>query len=260
MVLLLALAAITAPVLAPEDPAKQNLGSILTSPSLDHLLGTDRLGRDTLSRLMHGARTSLTVAVLAQLIVLGIGIPVGIIAGFARTRMDNLIMRGVDIVYAFPDLLLILLLRSIFGGSTTMMFLAIGIASWPTIARLVRGQALSLKQQDFVMAAEATGARGHHIALRHLLPNTLGPVLVAVAFLIPKAIFAQAALSFIGIGVSPPTPSWGSMAQEGYGVIFVTYQQVLFPTVAIALATLGFTFVGDGLRDALDPRSKPAKI
>ena len=255
VVLLISIAAIAAPLLPLEDPAKQDLDAVQASPGRDHLLGTDRLGRDTLSRLIHGARTSLAAGVLAQLIVLGIGIPVGLIAGFAGARVDNLLMRGVDIVFAFPDLLLIILLRAVFGGSVFTLFLAIGLASWPTIARLVRGQALSLREREFVLAAKASGAGGGHIIVRHLLPNLLGPVIVAVTFLVPKAIFAEAALSYIGIGVSPPTPSWGSMVLEGYQVLFVTYQQVLFPCVAIAVVMLAFTFLGDGLRDILDPRT-----
>ena len=229
----------------------------MASPSLDHPLGTDRLGRDTLSRLMHGARTSLSVGVLAQLIVLAIAIPIGLVAAYSSTRVDNLLMRGVDIVFAFPDILLIILLRAIFGGSLLMMILAFGLVSWPSIARLIRGQALSLKEREFIRAARVMGAGRLRIMFRHLLPHTLGPVIVAVTFLVPKAIFAEAALSYIGIGVTPPTPSWGSMVQEGYGVIFVAYEPVLFPTIAIALAVMAFTFLGDGLRDLLDPRVGP---
>ncbi len=255
LVLLLGLAAIGAPLLVPDDPVRQDYDAVLASPGLDHPLGTDRLGRDTLSRLIYGARTSLSVGVLAQVIVLAIGVPVGIIAGYAGARVDNLLMRGVDIAYAFPDLLLIILLRAILGGSVYMMVVAIGLASWPGMARLIRGQVLSLKQREFVTATRAVGAGGGHIILRHLLPNTLGPMIVLVVFLVPKAIFAEAALSYIGIGVSPPTPSWGSMVQEGYGVVFGAYEQVLFPSIAIALVMLAFTFLGDGLRDLLDPRA-----
>ena len=256
VVLLLGLAAIGAPLLAPDDPVRQDYDAILASPGLDHPLGTDRLGRDTLSRLIYGARTSLSVGVLAQVIVLAIGVPVGVIAGYAGARVDNLLMRGVDIAYAFPDLLLIILLRAILGGSIYMMVLAVGLASWPSVARLIRGQFLSLKEREFVLAARAVGAGGRYIVLRHLLPNTLGPMIVLVVFLVPKAIFAEAALSYIGIGVTPPTPSWGSMVQEGYGVVFGAYEQVLFPSIAIALVMLAFTFLGDGLRDLLDPHAR----
>ena len=255
VVLILCVVAIAAPLLAPYDPAKQDYDSVLASPGFDHPLGTDRLGRDTLSRIIYGARTSLSVGVLPQVVVLAIGVPLGIIAGYSGARVDNLLMRGVDIAFAFPDLLLILLIRAILGGSVYMMVLAIGLASWPSIARLTRAQVLSLKEREFVRAAEAVGAGASHITLRHLLPNMLGPTIVAVVFLVPKAIFAEAALSYIGIGVSPPTPSWGSMIQEGYGVIFGAYEQVLFPAVAIALIVLAFTFLGDGLRDLADPRA-----
>ena len=255
VVLALALTATAAPVLAPEDPARQDYDAVLVSPGFDHPLGTDRLGRDTLSRLMYGARTSLAVGIFTQFIVVGIGIPVGAVAGMAAPRSGNLIMRMVDTVYAFPDLHFILLLRAVFGPGLLMMIVAIGLVSWPTVARLVRGQTLSLREREFVLAARGMGASGPHIALHHILPNALGPVIVAITFLIPRAIFAEAALSYIGIGVMPPTPSWGHMVQEGYSVIFVSYGQVLFPTIAIAAVVMAFTFLGEGLRDHLDPRS-----
>ena len=255
MVILLGLIAAAAPLVAPDDPSRQDLDSILVSPGSGHLLGTDRLGRDTLSRLIHGARTSLAVGVLAQLVVLAVGIPVGVGAGIAGRRVDNLVMRGVDVAFAFPDLLLMIMLLAVLGGGMYPMLLAIGLSSWPTVARLVRGQTLSLKERDFVLAARATGSNNYQIVLRHLLTNFIGPVIVAVTFLVPRAIFAEAALSYIGIGISPPTPSWGSMAWEGYSVIFANYHQVLFPTAAIALLMMAFTFLGDGLRDLLDPRA-----
>ena len=259
VILLLAIGAAAAPFVAPEDPARQDLDHISFSPSHGHPLGTDVLGRDTLSRLIYGARTSISVGVLSQLIVLAIAIPVGLAAGAATSRVDNLLMRGVDIVYAFPDLLLIILLRAVFGGSLFMIYVAIGLASWPTIARLVRGQVLSLREREYVLAARATGAGGGRIVLRHLLPNVLGPVIVAVTLLIPRAIFAEAALSYIGIGVSPPTPSWGSMVEEGYGLIAVSYHQMLYPILAIGVLVVSFTFLGNGLRDLLDPRTRLRK-
>ena len=256
LVLFLIIAGLSAPLISPHAPESQDYDAVLASPSGDHLLGADRLGRDTLSRLLHGARTSLAVGVLVQVVVLAIGLPVGLLAGFGSSRVDNLLMRGVDMVYAFPDLLLIILLRSIFGGSLFTVFLAIGLASWPTIARLVRSQALSIKQREYIVAARATGCRPMRIVLAHLMPNAMGPVIVAVVFLIPRAIFAEAALSYIGIGINPPTPSWGAMAQEGYGVISVGYEQVLFPVLAISLAMLAFTLLGEGLRDLSDPRTR----
>ncbi len=254
LALVLVVAGLSAPLVSPHAAEHQDYQSILVSPSADHPLGTDRLGRDTLSRLLHGARTSLAVGLLVPVVVLAIGLPVGLMAGFGSNRVDNLLMRGVDMVYAFPDLLLIILLRSVLGGGLSTMFLAIGLASWPTIARLVRSQALSIKEREYMLAARSMGCRPIGIVLAHLMPNAMGPVIVALVFLIPRAIFAEAALSYIGIGVSPPTPSWGTMAQEGYGVIFVAYQQVLFPVLAISIAMLAFTLLGEGLRDLLDPR------
>jgi oligopeptide transport system permease protein len=205
--------------------------------------------------LLYGARTSLSVGLLTQIIVLGIGLPVGAIAGLAGGRTDNVIMRLVDVVYAFPDLLLIMLLRSIFGGSIVMMFVAIGLVEWSTIARLARGQVLALKSQEYVLAAWALGATWRQVLVRHLLPNGISPIIVATVFGIPRAIFAEAALSYIGIGVQPPTPSWGTMVQEGYQAIFAFPHLILAPAIAIALLTLSFTFLGDGLRDALDPQA-----
>ena len=254
LVLVLIVAGLSAPLVSPYPPEHQDYQSILASPSAGHPLGADRLGRDTLSRLLHGARTSLAVGLLVQVVVLAIGLPVGLLAGFGSPRVDNLLMRGVDMVYAFPDLLLIILLRSIFGGSLFTMFLAIGLASWPTIARLVRSQALSIREREYILAARSIGCRPIRIVLAHLMPNAMGPVIVAVVFLIPRAIFAEAALSYIGIGVSPPTPSWGTMAQEGYGVIFLAIEQVLYPVLAISLAMLAFTLLGEGLRDLMDPK------
>ena len=256
LALFLVVAALFAPLISTHAPEAQDYDAILAPPSAGHLLGSDRLGRDTLSRLLHGARTSLAVGVLVQVVVLAIGLPVGLIAGFGSSRVDNLLMRGVDMVYAFPDLLLIILLRSIFGGSMFTVFLAIGLASWPTIARLVRSQTISIKEREYILAARSMGCRPVRIVLAHLMPNAMGPVIVAVVFLIPKAIFAEAALSYIGIGINPPTPSWGSMAQEGYGVIFASYGQVLYPVLAISLAMLAFTLLGEGLRDLSDPRSR----
>ncbi len=254
VILLITLAAIFAPLITPYTFAQQNYDEILEGPSIKHWLGTDQLGRDAFSRLIYGARTSLAVGVFTQLIVLAIGLPLGALAGYAGGRTDNLLMRFVDVMYAFPDILLIILLRSILGGSIFMIFLAIGLVNWVGISRLVRGQILSLKERDFVNAARTMGGSGTYITGRHLLPNALGPVIVTVTFNIPRAIFAEAALSYIGIGVKPPTPSWGTMIRDGYDVLFATPHLILVPAIAIGLLMLAFTFLGDGLRDALDPR------
>jgi len=258
-IILLSVVAILAPLLTPYGFADQNYNDILQGPSWKHLLGTDQLGRDTFARLIYGARTSLSVGIFTQFIVLCIGLPLGAIAGYAGGRTDNFIMRFVDVMYAFPDLLLVILLSSVFygtkfGGSIYMLFLAIGLVAWVNISRLVRGQILSLKTRDFVSAARAMGGMGRYITWRHLLPNALGPVIVSVTFNIPRAIFTEAALSYIGIGVKPPTPSWGAMIQDGFNLIFAKPYMLLFPAIALALLMLSFTFLGDGLRDALDPK------
>lgn len=253
-IVLLSLAAICAPFITHYGFADQHYDDILESPSWQHPMGTDHLGRDTFARLLYGARTSLAVGIFTQFIVLCIGLPVGAIAGYAGGRTDNYIMRFVDVMYAFPDILLIILLRSVLGGSIFMLFLAIGLVAWVNIARLVRGQILGLKSRDFVSAARAMGGMGNYITWRHLLPNALGPVIVSVTFNVPRAIFTEAALSYIGIGVKPPTPSWGAMIQDGFNLIFSKPYMLLFPAIALALLMLAFTFLGDGLRDALDPK------
>jgi oligopeptide transport system permease protein len=254
IILLITLVAIIYPFFSKYDFASQDLNAILQGPSSEHLLGTDELGRDVMTRLIYGARTSLMVGIFTQIIVLAIGLPLGAISGATGGKTDNFIMRFVDVIYAFPDLLLIILLRSSLGGSIYMIFLAIGLVNWVGVARLVRGQTLSLKQRDFVTAARVFGASGGYITTRHLLPNSLGPVIVTITFNIPRAIFTEAALSYIGIGVQPPTPSWGAMIRDGYNVIFAAPHLVLFPAIAIGILMLSFTFLGDGLRDALDPR------
>ncbi len=254
LILLVTLTAIIYPFFSKYDFASQDMNAILQGPTLEHPLGTDELGRDVMTRLIYGAQTSLKVGIFTQLIVLAIGLPIGAIAGAAGGMTDILLMRFVDVIYAFPDLLLIILLRAILGGSIYMIFLAIGLVNWVGVARLVRGQILSLKQRDFVTAARVFGGSSGYITTRHLLPNSLGPVIVTVTFNIPRAIFTEAALSYIGIGVQPPFPSWGAMIRDGYNVIFAAPHLVLFPAIAIGILMLSFTFLGDGLRDALDPR------
>lgn len=254
LVLLIALAAIFVPIFSPYGFAQQNFDAIREGPSWSHPFGTDELGRDVFTRLFAGARTSLMVGIFVQVIVLVIGLPIGAVAAYAGGRADNLIMRFVDVMYAFPDILLIILIRAILGGSIYMIFLAIGLVAWVNVARLVRGQILSLKERDFATAAKAMGAPGRYIVWRHLLPNSLGPIIVLITFGIPRAIFAEAALSYIGIGIKPPTPSWGTMIRDGYDLIFSAPHLVLFPAIALGILMLAFTFLGDGLRDALDPR------
>ena len=256
VILILATMAALAPVIQRHDPTFQNYGSLRESPNGEFWLGTDLLGRDQWSRLVHGARISLSVGVLTEAVALTIGMIVGLTAALGGRGLDNLMMRVTDVAYAFPDLLMLILLLSIFGPSFLMIFFAIGLVSWPTLARLIRGQILSLPQRDFGLAARAMGASRRRIVVTHLLPNTLGPVIVAAVFGIPFAIFAEAALAFIGLGLPPPTPSWGRLVTDGYSAIRSSPHLVLFSTLAIAITMMSFTFIGDGLRDALDPRSR----
>lgn len=225
-------------------------------PSWEWPLGLDQNGRDIFSRLLYGARVSLVVGVLAQALVLIIGIPVGAMAGYHGGRLDNFLMRGVDVVYAIPQLLLVMIFLNVFGPGLVNIFIAIGIVGWVTEARLVRGQFLALREQEYISAARVAGAGGRHIIFRHLLPNSLTPIIVALTFGIPTAIFTEAALSFVGVGILPPQASWGQMvgdaSQPGY--IQTDPYMLLFPVIAIGLTMLGFTFLGDGMRDALDVR------
>jgi oligopeptide transport system permease protein len=271
LVLLLLFVGVFGPLLAPWPYQAQDLkavfaggGGPLPPGTPGHPLGTDQLGRDLLSRLLDGARISVSVAFVVQIVILTIGVPIGALAGWFGGRLDNLLMRFTDVIYAFPDLLFIILLsvafRETFFGQALdglfLVFVAIGITSWVTVARLVRGQLLALKETEFVEAARAIGVPDRKIVTRHLLPNGIGPILVAVTLGIPSAILAEATLAFIGVGVQPPRASWGSLIAEGQKYIRSEEHLVLFPAIAIALALIGFTFLGDGLRDALDPKLK----
>ena len=277
IVLFLLFIAALGPQLAPWPYYEQHLPEIIANGNrplvpmqqlqgVDHVhyLGTDNLGRDLLSRLMDGARISMMVALVAQLVVITIGIPVGAMAAWFGGKLDNFLMRITDIVYAYPDLLFIILLgvafRETFFGQAMdgllLVFVAIGLTSWVTMARLVRGQLLSLKEQEFVEAAQAIGVSDRKIVNKHLLPNATGPIIVAVTLGIPAAILAEATLAFIGIGVQDPRASWGSLVADGQVYIRSFPHLVLYPALAIAVALISFTFLGDGLRDALDPKLK----
>ncbi|HZP26906.1 MAG TPA: ABC transporter permease [Dehalococcoidia bacterium] len=263
VLLVLALIALCAPLLAPHAPNAQDCtaGSLI-GPGGDHPLGTDETCRDVLSRLMFGARVSLLVGLLAPLVALAIALPVGALAALSSRFLDNLLMRTTDLAFAFPDLLLFILLRQVLldtavpGGSIAVVVLAVSLVSWTTLARLVRGQLLQLKRQDFVLAAQALGASRRRIVLLHMLPNCLGPLLVALAFAVPQAILAESALSFLGLGVLPPQATWGAMVNSGYSAIYTQPWLVVYPALAIALTMLAVTLLADGLRNALDPRSQ----
>jgi ABC-type dipeptide/oligopeptide/nickel transport system permease subunit len=253
-VVLLCLLALLADVLAPYPYTKTDFGRLAEGPSADHLLGTDQLGRDLLSRLIYGARISMLVGLGAQLIVVLIGVPIGALSGYLGGRTDILMTRFIDVMYAFPRLLFVILVMSMLGAGLANIFVAIGLTGWVGIARQTRAQVLALKQREFVEAARALGVGGGRGLLRHVLPNALTPIVVVVTLGIPEAIFTEAALSFIGVGINPPTPSWGQMVGEGQQYLRSAWHLCVFPSIAIAITMLAFTFLGDGVRDALDPK------
>jgi oligopeptide transport system permease protein len=247
--------AVFAPVLAPYDPNRLFPGQSYANPSSAHWMGTDDVGRDVLSRLLFGARVSLIVAIGVQILILSIGVVIGGVAGFFGGRIDNWLMRFTDVFYAFPDLLFVIIITAAIGSSIFNIFLAIGLVNWTDLARLVRGQMLSLREREFVSAARSLGASAPRIILQHLLPNAAGPIIVRLTYGVPAAIFTEAVLSFIGLGVRPPDASWGTMIERGNQAIFSSPHMVVFPAVTIALTMLAFNFLGDGLRDALDPQT-----
>ena len=248
--------AIFADLLAPFAYDKVYFERVLRFPleHPKHLLGTDEVGRDYLSRLIFGARTSLFVGISVQLIAVGIGVPLGSLAGYLGGRTDFAISRFIDVMSAFPGLLFSILVISLWGGGMYKVILALSITSWIGIARLTRAQFLQLRERDYVEAAISIGAERWSVIFRHIIPNALSPLLVAVSFGIPAAMFGEAGLSFLGIGINDPLPSWGKMVGVSNSYVRVYWHMALFPTLAIALAMLGFSFMGDGLRDALDPR------
>ena len=267
LIVLAGLAAAAANIHAVEryDPyLDQDYEHLQEEPSLSHFFGTDNLGRDNWSRVLAGVSISLQIGFGTQIVVLLIGVMVGAAAALGGRFTDNVMMRLTDITYAFPDLLFIILMRSVLTGRDwpvidnpkLQIILAIALVNWTIIARLVRGQMLSLAQRDFVLAAKALGASPWRVVVHHMLPNSLGPVIVAVTFGIPIAIFAEAALGFIGFGLPPPTASLGRLVSDGYAYVQVNYWVVVFPAAAVAMLMLCFTFLGDGLRDALDPRMR----
>jgi ABC-type dipeptide/oligopeptide/nickel transport system permease subunit len=225
-------------------------------PSIEYWMGTDLNGRDQYSRIVYGARVSLMVAILSQVIAVGIGIPLGAMAGWRGGWVDYLVMRLVDVMSAVPTLLFAFLIMARLGAGFWNVMLAIGITSWLGLCRLTRAQFLSLRKKEYIEAAVVSGANTRRIVVRHLLPNSFAPLIVALTLGIPAAIFAEASLSFLGVGINPPMPSWGQMlGRDGVANIGYYWHLALFPAVLVAFTMLGFTLVGDGLRDALDPRS-----
>jgi oligopeptide transport system permease protein len=248
-------------------------------PSREHWMGTDEAGRDLLARVLQGGRISLMVGIISTIVSLIVGVSYGAIAGYLGGRIDNVMMRIVDIIYAIPYILIVIVLLSVFGGPNTpswiawlsekvsgsgnqglnqifLLFFALGLVSWLTMARVVRGQVLSLKNQEFVLAAKATGVSVFGIIFRHLVPNTLGPVIVYATLTVPSVMLTEAFLSFLGLGVQAPYASWGSLASDGIKNIAIFPWQLIFPGVTMALTLFSLNFLGDGLRDALDPQTR----
>lgn len=258
ILLLLAVLALFGRALAPYGYNDQHLevGRINQAPGWGHLLGTDGLGRDVFSRLLYGSRTALAVGLIVVGVDLALGATIGALAGYGGGWLDDVLMRVTDTMLAFPGLLLAILIVSVLGSGLVGVFIALGIAGWPDMARLVRAQVLSIKERDYILAARASGASARRIVLSHVLPNCLGPVVVAVSLGLGGAIMAEASLSFIGIGARPPVPSWGGMINEAMNEWRTAPHLVLAPGAAIALAVLACNFIGDGLNEALDPRRR----
>lgn len=252
-------AAVFAPFIAPYDPLELDLlNTYAPVGSPGHLLGTDNFGRDILSRLIYGSRISLVIGLVVVGIAATLGTILGLIAGFLGGWVDTLIMRVVEIVYAFPFLILVIAVISIFGPSIFNVMWVLGLVSWPIYARLVRAVVLGLREEEFVEAARSGGASRTRLIFRHVLPNALTPVIVTATFGIPEAILAAAALGFLGLGVQPPTPEWGTLVSEGKDFIRRAPHLITWPGLAIMVTVMSFNFVGDGIRDALDPKSKKA--
>jgi len=255
VVAVMVLAAILAPWLAPYSPVTGDLrGAYLVRPGPRFLLGTDTQGRDVLSRVLYGARLSLSVGLISQSVSVTIGVTLGLIAGYYGRWVDALVMRMADITLAFPTLLLLIAVAAAVKPSLPIVFVVIGLVGWAGMARLVRSQVLLLRDSEFVVAARALGARDRRVLLRHLLPNVRAQVIIAATLGIAGAIMAEAALSFVGLGAQPPTPSWGAMVADGRDLLRVAPWVSFAPGLAIGIAVLGFNLVGDALREAYDPR------
>ena len=254
LIAVFAACALLAPVLAPYDPLLQDLASRLRPPSSEHWLGTDSLGRDITSRILYGARISLIVGVVVVTVAGVVGTAIGLVAGYAGGLVDEALMRLTEVFLAFPALILAMAIAGALGPSLTNAIIAIAAVTWAVYARLVRGQILSLRRREFVEAARAIGASRTRIVVRHLLPNALAPLMVQASFDLGSSIIAAAGLSFIGFGAQPPTPEWGVMISEGRNYISTQPWLSLFPGLAILLAVGSFNLLGDGLRDAFDPR------
>lgn len=256
LIALLSLIALGSPLIAPYHPSQQNLIERLQSPSLKHWIGTDDLGRDILSRMIFGTRISLMVGLVAVLISTFFGTLIGLAAGYFGKWTDSILMRFVDILLCFPTFFLILMVIAFLEPNIINVMIIIGATSWTGLARLVRGETLSLKEREFILAAKSLGLSNRRILLVHILPNVIAPILVSATLGVGNAILIESSLSFLGLGVQPPTPSWGNMLTAGKDYIYFAWWLSLFPGLAILITVLSFNLLGEGLRDALDPRSQ----
>jgi oligopeptide transport system permease protein len=254
-IFILVFVALITPFIAPYDYAYQDLALGASPPSSDHLLGTDTLGRDLLTRMMYGSRISLMVGFLATSVALIIGVIWGTIAGFSGGKTDAIMMRIVDTLYGIPFIILIILLMVIFGRNLVLLFLAIGAVEWLTMARIVRSQVLNLSRQEFILSAEAMGVSKLSIIFRHLIPNAMGPVIVYATLTVPQIMLLESFLSFLGLGVQPPLSSWGLLIRDGAVSMEEYWWLLIFPSLAFSLTLFSLNFIGDGLRDAIDPRT-----
>lgn len=258
IVALLAISLLSAFVPLTQYSFDQTSTEILQKPSAQHLMGTDELGRDLLTRIIYGARVSISIGVFTALISFFIGTIYGSVSGFCGGKVDAVLMRIVDILYSLPDLLVMILIGVIVGRDkgTIGVLMALGLVSWKSTARLVRAQLLQLKHEEFVDAARASGQAGIPIVMKHLLPNAMGPIIVTLTFIVPYAILSESTLSFIGLGLSPPAASWGTLASDGWRSLRSDPHLIFFPSMFIFITVLSFNLLGDGLRDALDPRTR----
>ena len=255
ILILLIICAVAAPVIAPYSYSYQDLNLGASPPSSDHFLGTDVLGRDLLSRILYGARISLLVGFVATGVALVIGVSWGIIAGYFGGRIDSIMMRIVDVLYGLPFIIFIILLMVIFGRNLWLLFGAIGAVEWLTMARIVRGQVIGLKNQEFVLAAKAMGVSNFSMFRRHLLPNILGPIAVYATLTIPQVMLLEGFLSFLGLGIQPPMSSWGTLIKDGVESMEEYSWLLVYPGITFTVTLFALNFFGDGLRDALDPKT-----
>jgi peptide/nickel transport system permease protein len=258
LVITLCLLAVLTPVLAPHDPTEQIeiVTNRYASPSGDHPLGTDKFARDVFSRVLYGARISLGIALASVAIAVTLGTSVGAVAGYFGGRLDAILMRGVDMLMAFPRLVLLLTLAAVFKPSVLLLVLVLGLTGWMGVSRLVRGQVLSLREQTFVEAGRALGFSNRRILFHHILPNAMGPIIVATTLAVADTILIEAGLSFLGLGVQPPMASWGNMIAEGRETLLGAWWIATFPGLAVVITVIGFNLLGEGLRDIFDPRGR----